>query len=101
MEELLKQKDEEIKKLHEVYDVENIMKMVETLNDENDKMYNELMMYKNKAYTYKRAFNIYKERVARVLSHIKGCIAEVYDDDSLCIGLIDWLEESDSSEDED
>ena len=28
---LLRKKDEEIKKLHEVYDVENIMKMVETL----------------------------------------------------------------------
>lgn len=51
--ELIKQKDEEIKKLHEeikriheVYDVENVMKMVETLNDENDTMYNKLMMIK-------------------------------------------------------
>ena len=98
---LLRKKDEEIKKLHEVYDVENIMKMVETLNDENDKLYNEVMMYKNQAYTYKRSFNIYKERVATVLNNIKGCIGEVYGDDSLSIGLIEWLQESDSSEDED
>ena len=101
MEEIIKQKDEEIKKLHEVYDVENIMKMVETLNNENDRMYNEVMMYKNQVYTYKRSFNIYKERVATVLNNIKGCIGEVYGDDSLSIGLIEWLQESDSSEDED
>mgnify|MGYP003648327586 FL=1 len=98
---LLRKKDEEIKKLHEVYDVENIMKMVETLNDENDKLYNEVMMYKNQAYTYKRSFNIYKERVATVLNNIKGCISNIYGDDSLSIGLIEWLQESDSSEDED
>ena len=98
---LLRKKDEEIKKLHEVYDVENIMKMVETLNNENDRMYNEVMMYKNQVYTYKRSFNIYKERVATVLNNIKGCIGEVYGDDSLSIGLIEWLQESDSSEDED
>jgi predicted RNase H-like nuclease (RuvC/YqgF family) len=101
MEEIIKQKDEEIKRLHEVYDIENVMKMVETLNDENDKLYNELMMYKNQVYTYKRSFNIYKERVATVLNHIKGCISEVHGDDSLSIGLIEWLQESDSSEDED
>ena len=101
MEEIIKQKDEEIKRLHEVYDVENIMKMVETLNNENDRMYNEVMMYKNQVYTYKRSFNIYKERVATVLNNIKGCIGEVYGDDSLSIGLIEWLQESDSSEDED
>ena len=100
---LLRKKDEEIKKLHEVYDVENIMKMVETLNNENDRMYNEVMMYKNQVYTYKRSFNIYKERVATVLNNIKGCISNIYgrDGDSLSIGLIEWLQESDSSEDED
>ena len=97
---LIKQKNEEIKKLHEVYDVENTMKMLEALNDENDKLYNELMMYKNQVYTYKRSFTIYKDRVATVLKHIKGCIAEIYGDDSLSMGLIEWLEESDSSEDE-
>jgi len=99
MEEIIKQKDEEIKRLHEVYDVENIMKMVETLNDENDKLYNEVMMYKNKLYHGMKSYKQYKSRVSEVISHIKPCFD--IDDDTLAIGLIDWLQESDSSEDED
>ena len=65
MEEIIKQKDEEIKRLHEVYDIENVMKMFDTLNDENDRMYNELMMsnLKNKHIEkhYNYLANKYKE----------------------------------------
>jgi len=37
---------DEINRLHEVYDVENVMKMINVLNDENDLMYDKLMMIK-------------------------------------------------------
>jgi len=57
MEEIIKQKDEEIKRLHEVYDIENVMKMFDTLNNENDRMYNELMMIKLKNKHIEKHYN--------------------------------------------
>tara|TARA_R110001592_G_scaffold334464_3_gene618819 strand:- start:955 stop:1215 length:261 start_codon:yes stop_codon:yes gene_type:complete len=75
MEEIIKQKDEEIKRLHEIYDIENVIKMFDTLNDENDRMYNALMMsnLKNKHIEkhYNYLANKYKEKCVRADAYAK------------------------------
>ncbi len=43
MDQKQEEKDAEIKRLHEVYDIDNVIKMMNTLNDENDKMYDKQM----------------------------------------------------------
>ena len=74
MEDIIKQKDEEIKRLHEVYDIENVLRQIEVLNEENDKMYEELMMLKNQLYIVKTRFNSYKHRIKSVIELIKRSI---------------------------
>tara|TARA_R100000734_G_C3313726_1_gene105110 strand:- start:1505 stop:1762 length:258 start_codon:yes stop_codon:yes gene_type:complete len=44
MEKIIEEKNTEIKRLHQVYDIENVIKVIDILNDENDKMYDKLMM---------------------------------------------------------
>ena len=97
---LIKQKNEEIKKLHEVYDVENIMKMVETLNDENDKLYNELMMLKNQMYIVKSRFNSYKHNVKSVLDILKKYFNQTHGEEHLGTSLLKWITDIDSDSDD-
>lgn len=99
MEDIIKQKDEEIKRLHEVYDIENVMRQIEVLNEENDKMYEELMMLKNQMYTVKTRFNSYKHNVKSVLGILKKHVNEAYGDEHIGSSLLEWVIDTDSDED--
>lgn len=101
MEDIIKQKDEEIKRLHEVYDIENVLRQIEVLNEENDKMYEELMMLKNQLYIVKTRFNSYKHRIKSVLEVLHKYVNLTYGDENVGANLLEWAIDSESDEDED
>ena len=83
----VEEKDAEIKRLHEVYDIDNVIKMMNTLNDENDKMYDKQMEIRLKYHLVVKKhndlvkkYNDKRKEVSRYKLLFEECLADDDDD---------------------